>query len=148
MTQINLQFSAEDTLDSEAIRWFTAGPYSHVDWLMDDGRLLGARLEGGVAIRPADYAVFSAKRLVSMPASSDDASAFHAFCIAQLGKPYDRTAIWGFALGRDWHDGKAWFCSELMAGALENAGIAPGFSTDVWRITPAELLLIAETLEG
>lgn len=51
--------------------------------------------------------------------------AFYRFLRAQVGKPYDHSAIWGFASGRDWREDDSWICSELQAAALEHAGIVP-----------------------
>lgn len=48
---IKLQFVREKDLSSQVIAWFSAGHVSHVDTVLDDGRLLGARSDrvGGEA---------------------------------------------------------------------------------------------------
>ena len=55
MGTITLQFVTSRDPESWAIRTFQRGWCSHVDAVMDDGRLLGARSDGGVAIRPQNY---------------------------------------------------------------------------------------------
>jgi hypothetical protein len=52
MGAITLQFVTSRDPESWAIRTFQRGWCSHVDSVMDDGRLLGARSDGGVLIRP------------------------------------------------------------------------------------------------
>ena len=42
---VTLQFATESGLSAWAIRWFSHSDYSHIDFVLADGRLLGARLE-------------------------------------------------------------------------------------------------------
>jgi hypothetical protein len=56
---IALQFSTEADPVSALIRAFSHGPFSHVDAVLPDGRLLGARADGGVQARATGYAPFS-----------------------------------------------------------------------------------------
>jgi hypothetical protein len=61
MGAITLQFVTCSDPGSWAIRTFQRGWCSHVDSVMDDGRLLGARPDAGVAgvqIRPPNYQKF------------------------------------------------------------------------------------------
>ena len=68
--------------------------------------------------------------------------AFYAFLKTQIGKPYDHSAILGFALDRDWRQSDSWFCSELVAAALEKAGyFSFCLAAPANKITPADLLL-------
>src|SRR5579863_3025481 len=110
---IVLQFASGTDLESEAIEYFSHGQWSHVDAVLPDGSLLGARLEGGVAIRSKTYLGASKTERVYLPATDAQTSAFYAFLMAQVGKPYDSEAIAAFITGRDWRDPKAWYCSEL-----------------------------------
>ena len=62
MGKVWLRFITEEDFSSRLIRWFTWSDWSHVDFVLRDGRFLGARLDGGVLIRPHDYIVPSAFR--------------------------------------------------------------------------------------
>lgn len=148
LDQINIQFSSMDDAGSALIRAFDHGLYSHVDAILPTGSLLGARtgLDGasaaGVQVRPAGYAEFSSVKHVTLPTTPECAEAFYNFMRNQIGKPYDHSAIMGFAFNRDWRTPDSWFCSELIAAALEAAKY---FSYDLAapanKITPADLLL-------
>ena len=146
---IRLQFSAMADPASEAIKIFERGWPSHVDAVMDDGSLLGARHDAvggappGVQRRPQGYVAFSRTLVVSLPVASPQMDgAWRDFLLAQIGKPYDTLAIAAFAVDRDWHNPSAWFCSELQAAALEACGWFPkSLANAANEITPRDLLL-------
>ncbi len=132
--KIVLQFSAQDKIGSRLICWWTWSQYSHVDFIMPSGRLLGARGDG-VAIR--DQYQTKIKRIVEVEASD----AVLRAALSQLGKPYDYTAMAGFITRRDWQEQDSWFCSELVAWAFEQAG-KPLIRTDgLYKVSPRDLLL-------
>lgn len=149
---IQLQFVCEAALSSETIAWFSAGHFSHVDAVVDNGSLLGARSDfvgrqpPGVEIRPWDYARFSRRVVFSIPARPDQKRNFNAFLNRQIGKPYDSQAIWGFVLNRDWREDDSWICSELQAAALEAAGILPPLYLAANKITPVALALVVSAI--
>lgn len=154
MGQIDLQFSSMKDFGSSVIRYFSHGAYSHVDAVLPDGTLLGARSDvcagvpAGVQIRPANYRVFSAVKRVSIPTINDEISQdFYKFLYSQIGKPYDAMAIFSFAVGRNWRDDNAWVCSELISRALE---VSKYFQhclvTPPNRQTPDDLLLVLSAL--
>lgn len=151
---IRLQFTAENSLLSWAIRYLSAGPYSHVDSILPDGRLLGARTDSvggappGVQIRTPDYNKFSSVALVELVATPAQELAFRSFEMAQVGKPYDDTAIWGFAADRDWREPDSWFCSELILAALEEAGWCPRLDFPANKVPPVALYLIVTARGG
>lgn len=60
------------------------------------------------------------------------------FALAQIGKPYDWTAIAGVLMRRDWHEEDSWYCSELGAATVESW--IPVFAK-FNRVTPERLLL-------
>ena len=128
---IKLRFVRGLDFSSRVIAWFSAGHLSHVDAVLPDGTLLGARsdvLKGvptGVQIRPPGYETVALQMVMEIPCTTLQEAAFYRFLRAQLGKPYDTSAIWGFAFGRDWHNPDQWYCSELQTAALEAAGILP-----------------------
>jgi hypothetical protein len=150
---IRLQFSRQADLGSTFIAWFGHGAgYSHVDTVLGDGQLLGARADHcagvppGVQVRPPDYAAFSRTLVVELPASAETTSVYYAFVRGQVGKGYDMTAIVGFAAGRDWRAPDSWFCSELAAAALEASSFfAFPLATPANKISPDDLLLVCST---
>ena len=122
---IRLQFVLGRGICSAAIAWFSAGTFSHVDAVLPDGYLLGARSDRiggkapGVQIRPPGYEKWKSRVVMTLAVDRDTEAAFLRFLNAQIDKPYDSTAIWGFATGRDWRNPDEWFCSELQTAALE-----------------------------
>lgn len=141
-------------LSSRAIAWFSAGHFSHVDCILPSGGLLGARSDRigvvapGVQIRPGAYEKWKERVVMDLSAKPSEHSRFYEFLNSQLGKPYDKTAILGFATGREWRDPDAWFCSELQAAALEVSGRCPDLYTPRAKVTPAGLASIVSALGG
>lgn len=137
---IKLQFALENDASAKAIQVFQRGWPSHVDAVLPDGSLLGARLAGGVQIRQPGYAPFTRTQLVTLDAAADR---FHGWLHQQIGKPYDSLAIAAFAVERDWRRPDSYFCSELIACGLEVGGFFPRpLSNTANEITPRDLLLI------
>lgn len=132
-------------------------PYTHVDIVMPDGQLLGARADGGVLIRAADYQPFAATLVVDIAVADEIEAAYYAFARAQIGKPYDFTAIAHMALidvdpakptqERDWRENDSWFCSELDLACMEASRALPySLGAPVKVLTPADDLLICSAL--
>jgi hypothetical protein len=70
-----------------------------------------------------------------MQIKTDKADAIIAFAMAQIGKPFDNSALYSFwsdaAPGeRDWHNPDMWFCAELVVCSIEAAGF--------WSPVPAQ----------
>ena len=133
-SEITLQFVQGTGYVSKAIAWFGGGIFSHVDGVLDNGRLLGARNDAvggakpGVWTRPPDYEKWTIKKTFTLPCYKSQHDAFYKFAANQIGKPYDKNSIWAFATGRqvreDWRNPSAWFCAELWAAALEESLIS------------------------
>lgn len=140
-----LQFSLQNALSSRTIAWFSAGHFSHVDAVTPSGGLLGARAEpvdgipAGVFTRPWNYANFQRRVFLAVPSTPIQSYRFWTFLAGQIGKPYDRQAIWGFIIGRDWRETDSWICSELIAKALEYAGVIGNLYVPANKITPVSL---------
>lgn len=136
---IRLRFSTQHALGSAAIRWFTWSEWSHVDAVLPDGRWFGARADGGVQARDP-YPVARSRVLdVDLPPEALDRA------LSQLGKPYDRTAIAGFVLRRDWQEPDSWFCSELFAWSFRPW--LPLFEHHN-RVAPDDLLLALQAYQA
>jgi len=130
-------------LSSSLIKIGTFSKWSHVDLMTRDGKLLGARMDGGVQIREAGYDVpFVEQAYVDVPLTASREEAVWRFALEQVGKGYDMSAILGIAFRRDWREDDKWFCSELVAAAFEAAG-KPLLNTQEMRnrITPRDIAL-------
>lgn len=133
MKQTCLQFQlvAAAGLSSRAIGWFGGGFYTHVDIVWPDGRLFGARSETmvvngltydeGVQFRPQGYAKWCKVTRIDVPCNLNQRNRALEWALRQEWKHYDRRAILGLAVGRDWRDENQWFCSELASRYLEVA---------------------------
>ena len=133
MSKVWLRFVTEPGFTSWAIRKFTWSDWSHVDFVLANGKFLGARLDGGVLVREHDYLVPSKFRYTYVEV--ENARKVMGWACSQIGKPYDWKAIAGFLPREDWHDPGHWFCSELAAAAFERMG-NPIVDRRASRITP------------
>lgn len=159
---IKLQFSRSTENISRLIAWACRSPFSHVDYVMADGNLLGASdspnapyIEGnpsGVAIRPPDYQPFAIRRIAHIYVPTRVELRFNDLMRSQLGEPFDSHAMHSVFLpdnsaDRDWRDASAWFCSEMKAWGFEESGafdVQPLVSKG--RVTPPDLLLMISHL--
>jgi hypothetical protein len=142
---------------SPLIRRLCHSPFSHVDFVLPDGNLLGASNQGvgtpciegnpcGVAVRPPDYQDFGIRR--NMIIKTDKAQFILAAAYAELGKPFDNDALWRFigegAFTRDWRDPAMWFCAELVPHCFERG--AYWYPEElIWpkdRFSPTDLILL------
>jgi hypothetical protein len=146
---INVRFVTGNDFISNAIRTGERdGWVTHAEAVLADGSLLGAHIDGGVQIRPAGYdkATMTRELIVRLEVAANTAplaeTLFFDFLQAQVGKPYDVTAIAGLALDRNWREDDSWFCSELMAAALETCSYLPALSATDNHISPRDLLLV------
>lgn len=124
--RINLQFSATGGPISRLIRWRTKSHYSHVDFVLPDGTLLGAQFKAkggdGVKIRPANYAKFIRIGFYHVDVPDAVGESVIAWAKSQIGKPYDLEGALGIFFGqRNWHEDDSWFCYELIAEAFDQA---------------------------
>lgn len=141
---VRVRFSTGPGLVSKMISQHTYGFWaSHADAILADGRKLGAEGDG-VKVRAANYddGYLTKELVLELKMPSADAKRFHDFLEAQIGKPYDFSAVAAFAVARDWQRADAWFCSELIAAALLECGYLRPLAASTNKITPRDLLLI------
>jgi uncharacterized protein YycO len=67
-----------------------------------------------------------------------DLQAAKDFAFAQVGKPYDWTAIFGLVFRNSWEEPDSWFCSEL-AEAIIKAGGLQRFRDYLSKLVPKEI---------
>ena len=148
------QFVRANDFASDAIAIYSDGAFSHVDILLDDGRLLGARSDckggapAGVQIRTPDYASWSKQVIIALPCTLEQKQRALDFATLQLGKPYDPLAIVAFVAAKDWRLENAWFCSELGARVGEVGALWSELYSPANHITPVGLALVASSQVG
>jgi hypothetical protein len=147
---LQIQFRRANNFSSDLIGWFGADKWSHVDYVLPDGTLLGARWDkvggqpSGVHVRPRDYDKerVAEKWTVQKIVEDDKEQKFRELALQQVGKPYDWEAIVSFAINRDWRQDTSWFCSELITWLLETSEIIPPLFLTPNKITPGACALI------
>jgi len=128
--------------------------FSHVDIVLPDGSLLGARDDAiggqppGVWIRPAGYSPWIRRVVIEIPCTPAQEAIALEFAHAQIGKPYDRTAILAFVAGRDWREEDSWFCCELELAMLETAGLCEKLYAPLNKIMPTPAATITTAIGG
>jgi hypothetical protein len=158
---IMLRFVTGNDLVSRLIR-MQAGvsmPFtpSHVEALSSDGKAyIGAHFNGGVAARPIGYDIDQlmtladgsrSERLIGLPATDQEETAFHTFVQSKIGEPYDWKAIAGF-LEPDVHQHELdhIICSAFMTAGLRACGYFPWpLTVPFHHISPRDLFLILST---
>lgn len=148
MSTLTWRFIAEKDIASRAIAWFGGGSWSHIDVRNPDGTYTGAREDGGYIQRPADYIKPAHWCFFTLEVTAEQEVAFWKSSNAKLGDAYDKLAIWGFLLGRDWAEPGKWICSEAQAHNLTCAKIIHPLYLSANRITPNDMTLILSSIGG
>jgi hypothetical protein len=154
MRAITLQFVEGSGLGAGMIKWFGHGKYSHVDCVLPNGRLLGARSDRqmgvppGVQTRPAGYTGKERVTRVEIPCTTEQWHRFYGFLLEQIGKPYNKLGIVAFFFATDWTSEGEFFCSQLQAAALQEAGMLEGLSELPNKIDPDDLRLLISAKWG
>lgn len=118
-----------------------------------DGSVMPWECLPGVRIRPPGYAKWTARLIVQMPCTPEQAQKDLDFGLAQLGEPYETMGLLKTFSGlfhwqpRNWRDPSAWWCSELRMRQWEVAGIVE-VPLPFWRITPGDCALAACARQG
>lgn len=111
-----------------AVRWWTRGPYSHVELVFADGIAASAsQRDGGVRFK---WITFRPERWDFLPVAGDEVAA-RAWFARHEGAGYDYAGLFGFVWRPGNGIGRRWFCSEAIAAAL-------GYR-DAWRFCPNTL---------
>ena len=142
---IILRFVHGNDAASAAIIADTGGQFSHVEAVTPDGKYLGARADGGVLARPADYDAgkFDREKFVELITADWRATAFYHYLNAVIGEPYDFAAIAGFVSHLDLHEKGRVICSALQVLALRGAGFFPvALPVPAHEISPRDLDLM------
>lgn len=136
---ITLRFLHEHNIGATLIRAYTWDYWNHVEIALPEG-YLGARILGGVKIRPLNYS--SAKAAFALVQCDDNTTQkVLEFAKQQIGKPYSIDGIIGLVLHKDWGNRNSWFCSELVAACFDVAGYPIIDCSQVDRLSPRDITL-------
>jgi hypothetical protein len=123
------------------VRWWTRGPYSHVELVFSNGLSASASArDGGVRFKRID---FKPEHWDFVELKVDEEQGFdeeyaRAFFEEREGLGYDYFGLFGFI----WRPGsgvsRRWFCSEAVAAAL-------GYR-DPWRFCPNTLAAVIRAI--
>ena len=139
---MKIRFTASLLPLSPLIRLWTWSRVSHCEFEFSDGIQIVAAMEAGrvIATRNRKYRW---EYNYELDITVDQEILLREWCEAELGKPYDYTALAPFNVliprtKKQWKDHKQWMCSEFCAYGLELVGIDL-FSDTHKKITPADL---------
>ena len=126
------------------IRLLTFSRWNHVA-IEVGGIVYESVTAGGVRRVPAGSFPGLWEKTASVSVSVDNPGEMLTFLNAQVGKPYDWTAIFALPFRKSWHARDKWFCSELVAEALiaDGSNAIPRLKS--YRVTPRDLWI---TLPG
>lgn len=151
MPTIAYSFVQSNDPIGRAIQIYERGPWSHVDCVLSDGSLLGARSDSvggkpsGVQVRPPDYETWAARDIVELNATPQQFTAWLNLLYSQIGQPY---ATWDLIAQFLTGDGGGnpegdWWCSKLAAWAAEQSLWLPKpIGQSVNTITPRDWYII------
>lgn len=139
---IQLLFTRKRTVSSFVIRAFCGSLWSHVA-LVDGEHVIEAVGLHGVRRVPWAEALRGTSHHTLVDFIEADPVPVLRAAKAQVGKPYDFKAIFGLWLRSGWDETDAWFCSELVAWALEQGGHRLFRTKDIPRVTQQHLWMLA-----
>ena len=122
-------YKGREDLYDRLISWWTRGPYSHVELVIDDNYCMSSSpKDGGIRFKHIDLRP-DHWDLVELE-GYDPAYAYNWFKEHE-GRKYDILGILGFVWGPAREDRNRYFCSEAVAAALK--------MKDPWRFDPNAL---------
>lgn len=132
---IRVRFSTKNTLFARLIGWFTREKYSHFEFVLDNGLVLGADNFEGVCIKDAGPYLRYEDFLIDAPDSVLQRAK------SQVGKGYDWWAVLSFLTRRNWEKEHRWTCSELGAWCFAQEGVPLLRTEDLYKVSPRDLLM-------
>jgi uncharacterized protein YycO len=137
--KLKVRFSANNLPFSWAIRVRTWSPYSHVDFILPNGKYLGAVPFKGVVIHDHTYPV---EAFFEVEVTEEQHEKILKYALDQVGKGYDYVGIFGYAIERNWQEDDKWFCSEFVAAAIQQ--VIPLFNEVPSKISPRDLAILSQ----
>lgn len=143
MNTVRVLFSRRHAPSAVLLRAFAWSAWSHVSLDSGEGTVIEAVGFEGVREIPIAQACAAASRFEWVRLPCADPAAAVAAARGQLGKPYDWLGIAAIGLRRDWREESKWFCSELVAWAIEQGGTPLFRDVRVGRVTQEHLYMLA-----
>ncbi len=123
---------------ARAIQILTLSKWNHVGLVLPDGRVIDSTFKTGVRIISEEEFRRHYTRTETWNVHVPLEDYAHDFALAQEGKPYDFSALFGLFFQKySWQEDDKWFCSELLEAILQ-AGGRVRFRTCIHRILPRE----------
>ena len=133
-----VRFVTADDPISKAIRFKTDSDVSHAEFVMPDGWMVGAHLDGGIQRRPADYEKVTVDHRVKLDRSNADE--IYNSVLASVGTPYDWKAILGFLVAQPLSESGHLICSGFVAKVLLDFNVLFPIPKPVEQVDPDYLL--------
>lgn len=125
---------------SKLIGWQTRSPYSHAAFLLPSGKIVESWQGDGVRIKTLDdWRDVDAFAVVGI--TDDQWATATAFALGQVGSSYDYRAIARFLSRTRAPMDDRWFCSELVFGSLQRAGVHLLERIDAAAVDPGKLAI-------
>jgi hypothetical protein len=138
-TTVTISFVNAPSLITDLIR--IRSPFvSHAEFILPDGRRLGAHMKGGIQARPDGYQALDTEYRCKLWVPEPDA--FYAGANAKIGTPYDWKAILGLATGEDFHAPHEFICSAFVTTMLLDYNMIVPLPFKPHQVAPYDLLLI------
>ena len=120
---------------------------SHAEALSQDGKsYIGELILGGMQARPVGYDAEKIlhEKIVELPASDAEETAFYAFVNSKVGESYDWTSVLSFVdPDLNLHEFNHLICSAMMTAALRACGYFPmPLVVPFHHISPRDLFLM------
>lgn len=141
-------FSRNKTVFSFGIRLFSSihtprlAKYSHCGLILPDNTITESTFKTGVQNCTFEDFSTRATKLEIVTYVIPDADACYEYARQQISKPYDKTAVIGMPLNRDWQQDTDWFCSELLLACLAKGGKT--LSTSYHNMTPEDAYVLRD----
>lgn len=115
---------------SKIIQWYTFGPYCHVEIVFSNGLCFSSSEDDNgtrfktIDLVPEDWDV------VDVPCDPEEEADAYQFCLGEQNSRYDwRGIMFSFLpIPIGWQSADKWFCSEIVAAALQEAGFLRGYT--------------------
>jgi uncharacterized protein YycO len=129
---------------SRAIKWQTRSRYSHAAVVVPhkSPRLCVIEAWHKTGVRrywPTDEEIRKQMHFYHVYVTEEQAKEVYNFLEKQIGKKYDWKSVFRFVTRKRGIEEDTWFCSELVAAALNYAHVYPFARTQPWEVSPGFL---------